>query len=208
VITRSERYRESRFSNPYGMIDPHSDSLGALPKALEAPPLAEPDPLLFYPPPIEPTEEIIQTRTTKIIENPTPEEYAKYAEKESSSSSSSSESEVEKIVRTKKSRKSTHSRRARSSHRTLEEDEEFIGGPLAVVVPERRRKSERDIQAEIRSLELEKKALKLEREAEQRRARAEKIRESEYEVVNRKDRGEVRVEKDRRGRLAIVRPAR
>jgi len=191
------------------MIDPHSDSLGALPKALEAPPLAEPDPLLFYPPPVEPTDEIIQTRTTKIIENPTPEEYAKYAEKESSSSSSSSESEVEKIVRTKKSRKSTHSRRrARSSHRTVEEDEEFIGGPLAVVVPERRRKSERDIQAEIRSLELEKKALKLEREAEQRRARAEKIRESEYEVVNRKDRGEVRVEKDRRGRLAIVRPAR
>lgn len=181
-----------------------------MPKAIEAPPPFEPEPI-FYPPPIQPVPEIIQTRTT-VIENPTPEDYEKFGiekEKEKSSeSSSSSESEDAKSVMSKKSKKNTRSRRARSSHRTIEEDEESIGGPLAVIVPDRRRKSERDIQAEIRALEAEKRALKLEREAEQRRAKADKIRESEYEVVDsRRDRNVVRVEKDRRGRLAIVRSA-
>jgi len=178
-------------------------------KQLEAPPLLEPEPL-FYPSLVEPTPDIIETRTTKIIENPTPSEVERYrAEKGSSasgSSSSESEPEGEKATRSKKSKKSGRSSKGRPRARSvIEEDEESIGGPLAVVVPERRRKSARNIESEIRALEAEKRALKLEREADQRRAKAERIREAEYEVVDRRDRNVVRVEKDRRGRLAIVR---
>lgn len=175
-----------------------------MPKQLEAPPPPEPEVVMFYPPPIEPLpEDLIEvTRTTKIIENPTPSEIERLGkERESSgSSSSSSESEGEKSKRTR-------ARSRRSRRRVIVvEDENSIGGPLTVVAPERRRKSARDIESEIRRLEAEKKALKLEREADQRRAKAERIREAEYEVVDsRRDRNVVRVEKDRRGRLAIVR---
>jgi len=180
-----------------------------MPKRLEAPPPLEPE-ALFYPPPIEPIPDVIETHTTRIIENPTPSEIGRLGGgKEfsgSSSSSSESESEGEKSTRSKKSRKSSRPKKSRRRARSvIEEDEESIGGPLAVVIPDRRRKSARDIESEIRALEAEKKALKLEREADQRRAKAERIREAEYEVVDRKDRNVVRVEKDRRGRLAIVR---
>ncbi|KAI9693035.1 MAG: hypothetical protein M1822_005030 [Bathelium mastoideum] len=78
-----------------------------------------------------------------------------------------------------------------------------IGGPLTVIVPEHRRRSERDIKAEIRRLEAEKRALRLERDADVRLIEADRIRDREYEIVE--PREVVRVEKDRRGRMALVR---
>lgn len=103
----------------------------------------------------------------------------------------------------------------------------------ALIVQEREHRSDRDIKDEIRRLEAERRALRFEREAEDRQDRALKIRERanedyslvEYrsksrsgrdrdrevmEVVERDrspDRNVTRVEKDRKGRLALVRSA-
>ncbi|KAJ9630484.1 hypothetical protein H2203_001005 [Taxawa tesnikishii (nom. ined.)] len=100
--------------------------------------------------------------------------------------------------------------------------------PLTIVLPERRERSERDLKAEIRALEAEQRALRLEREADQRREMALRIREEPagYEVVEYREerprrseiveyverprsppRNVVRIEKDRKGRMALVRSA-
>ena len=83
------------------------------------------------------------------------------------------------------------------------EESNHIGGPLTVLVPEERRqiirtereiRSERDIRDEIRQLESERRMLKYEREGD-------------YEIIERRERPRevVRVDKDRKGRLALVR---
>ncbi|KAF2733312.1 hypothetical protein EJ04DRAFT_544215 [Polyplosphaeria fusca] len=76
------------------------------------------------------------------------------------------------------------------------EESNHIGGPLTVLVPEDRymSRSERDIKEEIRALETERRLLKYEREGD-------------YEIIERRDPREkiVRIEKDRKGRLALVR---
>ncbi|KAK1070568.1 hypothetical protein LTR74_003994 [Friedmanniomyces endolithicus] len=100
----------------------------------------------------------------------------------------------------------------------------------ALVVRERTDyRSDRDIQSEIRQLEAERRALRLEREAEEKRAVALRIRpEEEYQLVEYRDGGRrrqdrevleivereksparnvTRVEKDRKGRMALVRSA-
>ena len=77
-------------------------------------------------------------------------------------------------------------------------------GPLALVMPERR-KDERSIKAEIRALEAEKKALKLEREIEKEHRKADRYRERDTEIIIEKDRDVVKIEKDRKGRLSLVR---
>ncbi|KAF2113443.1 hypothetical protein BDV96DRAFT_648401 [Lophiotrema nucula] len=78
------------------------------------------------------------------------------------------------------------------------EESNHIGGPLTVLVPEdrHRHRSERDIREEIRSLESERRMLKYEREGD-------------YEIIERREprREVLRVEKDRRGKLALVRSA-
>ena len=78
------------------------------------------------------------------------------------------------------------------------EESNHIGGPLTVLVPEERRivRTERDIKDEIRQLEAERRMLKYERE-------------SDFEIIERREprREVVRVEKDRKGRLALVRSA-
>ncbi|OCK73792.1 hypothetical protein K432DRAFT_223311 [Lepidopterella palustris CBS 459.81] len=93
---------------------------------------------------------------------------------------------------------------SRHGHEVFEErieESNHIGGPLTVLVPEERRmtRSERDIKAEIRQLEAERHAY--EREGD---------RFSEYEIVERRERPRevVRIEKDRRGRLALVKSTR
>lgn len=89
-----------------------------------------------------------------------------------------------------------------SRHEVYEErieESNHIGGPLTVLVPEERRhRGEHDIKNEIRRLEAERQLLKYERESD---------RFSEYEIVERRDkeRDVVRIEKDRKGRLALVR---
>ncbi|KAF2013063.1 hypothetical protein BU24DRAFT_375003 [Aaosphaeria arxii CBS 175.79] len=84
------------------------------------------------------------------------------------------------------------------------EESNHIGGPLTVLVPEERRivrterdyRTEREIKDEIRALEAERRMLKYEREGD-------------YEIIERREpkREIIRVEKDRKGRLALVRSA-
>ncbi|KAK4499398.1 hypothetical protein PRZ48_009912 [Zasmidium cellare] len=100
--------------------------------------------------------------------------------------------------------------------------------PGTVVLAEREHRSDRDINHEIRALEAERRALRLEREAEERRDMALRLRErpdEEFQLVEYRDRPRdelviyerererspprnvIRVEKDRKGRMALVRSA-
>ncbi|OMP87216.1 hypothetical protein BK809_0007302 [Diplodia seriata] len=85
------------------------------------------------------------------------------------------------------------------------EESNHIGGPLTVVMPERR--SDREIKDEIRRLENERRALQLERRADDLRLAPSEYRETEYEIIEERprERNVVRVDKDRKGRLALVR---
>ena len=95
-----------------------------------------------------------------------------------------------------------------------------------IVLQEREYRSDRDIQSEIGRLEAERRALRLEREAEDRRNMAVRLRErpeEEFQMVEYRERGPtrevlevverdkspprnvLRVEKDRKGRMALVR---
>jgi len=71
---------------------------------------------------------------------------------------------------------------------------------LAVMVP--RPLSEREIRREIRALEAERQALKLERAADYRLGAAERLRDGDWEIIERDDRKKdiYRVERDRRVR--------
>lgn len=99
---------------------------------------------------------------------------------------------------------------------------------MTIVLPEHRhREHSRDVHAEVRALEAEARALRLEREAEGRREVViRRPEETSYEMVEyterrpdremveyvQRDRSPkrdvVRVEKDRKGRMALVRSAR
>tara|TARA_R110002003_G_scaffold64_8_gene6016 strand:- start:11660 stop:11974 length:315 start_codon:yes stop_codon:yes gene_type:complete len=103
--------------------------------------------------------------------------------------------------------------RAPSEHGHHDHHEEYveiersnhIHGPATSFLPEGRTlvrrddnyRSERDIKEEIRMLEDERRMLKYERDAD-------------YEIIERRDpkREVIRVDKDRKGRLALVRSAR
>jgi hypothetical protein len=113
---------------------------------------------------------------------------------------------------------------SRHGHEVYEErleESNHIGGPLTVLIPEEQRRreqyeserrltrvdrthverdsrSERDLKEEIRQLEAERQMLKYERDRD------------DYEFVEKRNpqRNVVRVEKDRKGRLALVRSSR
>lgn len=77
-------------------------------------------------------------------------------------------------------------------------------GPLALIQPKHHHhKDERSIKAEIRALEAEKKALRLEREMEKEHRKAERYRDEEIIIERRDD--VVKIEKDRKGRMSLVR---
>lgn len=86
-------------------------------------------------------------------------------------------------------------------------------GPLVVAKPPHHahrghaHRHDREIQAEIKALEAEKRALKLEREAENKLVMADRVRdgESAYGTVGNGVKDAVRVEKNRKGRYALVR---
>ncbi|KAK0654573.1 hypothetical protein DIS24_g5012 [Lasiodiplodia hormozganensis] len=80
------------------------------------------------------------------------------------------------------------------------EESNHIGGPLTVVVPERR--SDREIKDEIRRLENERRALQLERRADELRLAPTEYRETEYEIIEERprERNVIRVDKDRKVR--------
>lgn len=127
----------------------------------------------------------------------------------SSSSSSSSGPTAIEIVR-KPSKKSRHRSRSSAGHKTeyLQEEkgESNSMHGLSLVVPSRSKdahKDERQIKAEIRALEAEKKMLKYEREIEKEHRRADKYKEEP--VILERDRDVVKIEKDRKGRMSLVR---
>lgn len=74
-------------------------------------------------------------------------------------------------------------------------------GPLALIAPKERR-DERSIKAEIRALEAEKKMLKYEREAEKEHRKVDRYRDGEILIERERD---VKIEKDRKGRMSLVR---
>jgi hypothetical protein len=114
---------------------------------------------------------------------------------------------------------------------TIERSDPIPVGPLALAIPERRSKDERAIRAEIKALEAEKEALRAEKRADREMRKADRIRRgaraSEGELVLydretierpgeevtlvRRERitepdGGVRIEKDKKGRMAISVP--
>lgn len=109
-----------------------------------------------------------------------------------------------------RSRKGSHSRRrSRSTAAPKSEyfEEEIIGesnsmhGPLALIAPKERR-DERSIKAEIRALEAEKKMIRLEREVEREHRKVDRYRDGEVIIERERD---VKIEKDRKGRMSLVR---
>jgi hypothetical protein len=165
------------------------------PPASVAPPPPPPPPPASH----HPGETIIKTTTTILEGDPPPPPPG--------------------TVRAHSPARSVASHRTHRSHHThgpeIVEERRFseeIGGPLMLV--DRGRQSEHEIRREIKALEAERRALKLEREADERRYQAALIRDGDYEVIERvdtierpRDRSVVRVEKDRKGRLALVRSA-
>lgn len=130
------------------------------------------------------------------------------ARSSSSSSSSSGPSAIE-IVR-KPSKKHRHRSRSSAGQKTeyLQEEkgESNSMHGLSLVVPSRSKdahKDERQIKAEIRALEAEKKMLKYEREIEKEHRKADKYKEEP--VILERDRDVVKIEKDRKGRMSLVR---
>ncbi|KAH8808551.1 hypothetical protein F5884DRAFT_858081 [Xylogone sp. PMI_703] len=110
--------------------------------------------------------------------------------------------------------------------RDYERSDPIPVGPLALAVPERSRRDEHSIRAEIRALEAEKEALRAEKRADEELRRASSLRRGRDElVVYEKDRyvdkdevlvlkkekiiepeGGVRIEKDRKGKMSISVP--
>ncbi|KAK5004285.1 hypothetical protein LTR28_009116 [Elasticomyces elasticus] len=185
-----------------------------------------------YEVPEAPPAEFIQQYRTEFINPPTaayiPSPHSVRAPSVRSPSPAST-------IRARSPARSTRSR-AKSVHEPsmrreiIEERIEEVGGPLVMV--DRTRRSRRDIEAEIGALEAEKRALRLEREAEEKMQMAERVREEEYQVVEYREprrelveyrerkrekgsperekspkRETVRIEKDRKGRMALVRTA-
>lgn len=82
----------------------------------------------------------------------------------------------------------------------------------ALIIPEREHRSDHEIHEEIMALEAERRALRMEREGEMQlvQIREERPREEVVKIVERErspPRNVVRVEKDRKGRMALVRSA-
>ena len=79
-----------------------------------------------------------------------------------------------------------------------DESNSIHAGPLALVVPERRRKTDREIKEQIRALEEERRVLRVERGS----------RESRELIIERDRPVEevVEVRKDRKGRMSLVVP--
>lgn len=222
VIKISEFYKESTFSAPMHAFDALLNRLQERiePARLLEAPFASPPELVVVPPPpvsvgIPPAAEpeLYERVTTKIIENPTRDDFERYGKRD-----------VEIEPRSERGA----GRRSRSRHESVREvfeerrvvtDELGPGGGQIVLGEAAQRRSERDIKAEIRALEAQARLLKLREVAEERRARADRARELEYAradrlverevevepVERRSDRDVVRVEKDRRGRLNLVR---
>jgi hypothetical protein len=98
------------------------------------------------------------------------------------------------------------SRRQSSPVRVVERDDIVVDDNrhLQVIVPERHRRSDRDIRAEIEALEAEQKALQLER----RNRDVALIRDTEIIERDREDEEVLEVKRDRRGRMSLVRHKR
>jgi hypothetical protein len=101
------------------------------------------------------------------------------------------------------------------------ESNSIAAGPLALIIPHHTKKDEKTIKAEIRALEAEKKMLKYEREIEKEHRKAARYKEGrvndgdviierssrhrEPEIIIERPEREIKVEKDKKGRMAFVR---
>ncbi len=105
-------------------------------------------------------------------------------------------------VKSRKSRR-TSSPPPRSEYKEEEQGEsnDIDARPLALFLPERRNPER--IKAEIKALEAEKKALKYEREMDKEHKKADQYREGDMIIEKGKD--VIKVEKDRKGRMSLVR---
>lgn len=116
-------------------------------------------------------------------------------------------------ARTAYSHHTHHTHHPHEEIRFVEKDQvvesNHIAGPLTVLSPSNRHRDQDEIRGEIRELERERRMLRSERE---------RVTDSDYELVERVDRWDdeprrnrarsksvVRVEKDRKGRMALVR---
>lgn len=169
--------------------------------------------------------EIIERRTTELVISPPADEGSRGRDGDSRSDKGSkrhfskerhekgrsrkekrSLSPVE-IVR--KPSRSRHRSRHRSHSTTIykelhEEESSSSRGAIAIITPrDHQSKDERLIQAEIRALEAEKRALKHEREMEKEQRKADRLREGD--IIIEKDRDVIKIEKDRKGRMSLVR---
>lgn len=129
----------------------------------------------------------------------------------SPSRSGSEKRELSPIEIIRKPSRSRHRSKSIAGHKS-EYIEEEIGesnsmhGPLALIQPKshhHHHRDERSIKAEIRALEAEKEALKLERKIEKEHRKAERYRDEEIIIERRDD--VVKIEKDRKGRMSLVR---
>lgn len=116
-------------------------------------------------------------------------------------------SPVEITRKPSRSRRESHSSRRRSRSTAAPKTEYFeeeIGesnsmhGPLAIITP---RKDDKSLKAEIKALEAERRRIRHEREMEKEH-RHDRHREEEIII---EDRNVVKIEKDRKGRLSLVR---
>jgi hypothetical protein len=111
-------------------------------------------------------------------------------------------SPIEIIRKPSRSRRRSHSTAAHKEY----DEEEFkpAHGAVAIIAPrDHHHKDERTIQAEIRALEAEKRALKYEREMEKEHRKADRLRDGE--IIIERDRDVIKIEKDRKGRMSLVR---
>ncbi len=106
----------------------------------------------------------------------------------------------------RKPSRSRHRSGSTAAHKEHEEESSSSHGALAIIAPrDHLPKDERTIQAEIRALEAEKRALKYEREMEKEHRKAERLRDGEIIIERDRDRDVIKIEKDRKGRMSIVR---
>ncbi|KAL8914557.1 MAG: hypothetical protein Q9171_000910 [Xanthocarpia ochracea] len=177
------------------------------------------------PPPPQP--EVIERRTEIIVAPPPPPNIppsirdwddghsAIKAGSVKGNHSSSSSPQLEIVRSPSRSRHRSRSNAASRKEVIIEEVgvSNAIGSvpEMQLVVPHRSKSTHRDersIKAEIRALEAEKKALKYEREIEKEEKKAQRYRDRDGDVIIErvKDRGEaVKIEKDRKGRMSLVR---
>lgn len=201
IIEKSKTYREEKIIYKY-----ETESVKDEPRleALPPPPLPPPPPTFHHP-----GETVVKTTTT-ILEGAPPPPPMSF--RSPSPARSVASHKTHNTHHSHHAHHPPHHAREELVEERIVEESNHIGGPLTLVhAPDRGYHNDQEILREIKALEAERRALKLEREAALIRDTRDT---SDYEVIERvervdrpRERSVVRVEKDRKGRLALVRSA-